>query len=235
MIKGKLLIVDDKKSIRDIFINTFEEYLVVAVGSGNEALQILRAPHDIDLVVLDVMLPDVTGIDVLREIRRINPLQKVVMLTAYDSKGVIIDALRARADEFIEKPFDVEATKKIFERLLEKTNADNPEETNRNESKIRWVQRMVKRNYQNSIFLKDISKQICLSPKYLSRLFKQKTGKSFNEYKLALRMNEAKKLLTETDSTISQIAYKVGYQTPESFIKMFRKFVGTVPSRYRGY
>jgi len=234
MAREKILVVDDEKSVRDAFLASFEEYNIVAVASGEEALKILRSPNDIDLVVLDVVMSGITGIELLREIKSINPGLKVIVITGCNSKDIVIEALRADADEYIDKPFDIQRTKDIFEKLLNKSKGNNREETGNAECKIKQAQRFIKRNYNEQIALRDIAKEIFLSPKYLSRIFKERTGSSFNEYKLSLRIRAAKKLLIKHGYTISQIAYKVGYHNPESFMKMFKKFTGLTPLQYRG-
>lgn len=233
MIRGKILVVDDEKRIRDTFIDAFEEYKIIPAASGEEALNILKCPHDIDLVVLDVMMPGLTGIELLREIKKMNPNQKVIIFTGCDSKDIVIEALRGQADEYMDKPFDIKEAKKIFERLLSRKESFAEEETTDIKRKIKQAQRLIERNYNKSILLRDIAREIFLSPKYLSRIFKEKTGRSFNKYKIAFRIQAAKQLLKKTELTISQIAYKVGYQNPESFMKIFKKFTGVVPSQYR--
>ncbi len=115
----KILVVDDEKIIRDTFIAAFDEYRIIPVAGGQEALNILNRPNDIDLIILDMMMPGLTGIELLREIKRINSNRKVIILTGYSSTDVVIEALRVGADEFIEKPFDIKQTQEIIERLLE--------------------------------------------------------------------------------------------------------------------
>ena len=116
------MVVDDEKIIRDTFVAAFDEYRIIPVASGQEALNILNRPNDIDLIILDMMMPGLTGTELLREIKRINPNYKVIVLTGYSSKDVVIEASRVGADEFIEKPFDIKQTLKIIKRLLDRKN-----------------------------------------------------------------------------------------------------------------
>ncbi|MBN1409352.1 MAG: helix-turn-helix transcriptional regulator, partial [Spirochaetales bacterium] len=76
-------------------------------------------------------------------------------------------------------------------------------------------------------------KIIFLTPKYLSKIFKEQTGKCFNEYKLDVKMKYAKELLQNTGYNIDQIAYKLGYKKSESFIKIFKKFSHLTPTEFR--
>lgn len=233
MYKEKILVVDDDKNVRLSFAASFDEYKVVLAENGQEALEILKRPHNIDLIVVDMMMPGLTGIELIKEIKKINPQQKVVLLTGYSSKDVAIEALRSDADEYIEKPFDVKRIKETFNRLLSEKNELKEAGMDNGESKVVQAQRFITRNSNKSVTLRDISKEIFLSPKYFSRMFKEKTGKGFARYKIELKMETAKDLLAKTDFTINQIAYKVGYVNPASFMKIFKKVTDFTPSQYR--
>jgi two-component system response regulator YesN len=88
-------------------------------------------------------------------------------------------------------------------------------------------------NYASRIALQDVAKYTCLSPNYLSQLFKQETGKSFLEYLTHCRVEAAKKLLVQSSLTISEIAFKLGYDMPSYFSEVFKKSEGLTPSQYR--
>ena len=229
----KILVVDDNRNIRDIFTFAFDEYNIVTAKSAEEALSILKKPHDIDLIVLDVMLPGINGLELLRELKEKSKDCKVVIMTGYSTKDIAIEALRREADEYIEKPFDIEATREIFGRLLRDKRKRDERNAGDGGDKISFTKRLIERNYSRPLCLQDISKDLFLNYKYLSRIFKEKTGKSFNEYKLELKIASAKELLVRTNYSVSQIAYKVGYHNPNSFMKMFKKFTGLTPSQYR--
>lgn len=93
----------------------------------------------------------------------------------------------------------------------------------------------VNKNYfDNDLSIITISKSVFLSPNYLSLLFKEKTGKTINQYITEVRMENAKRLLNNSDSSITEIANRVGYGDPKYFAKVFRKMVGINPSEYRG-
>ncbi|MBI4309179.1 MAG: helix-turn-helix transcriptional regulator, partial [Candidatus Omnitrophica bacterium] len=70
-------------------------------------------------------------------------------------------------------------------------------------------------------------------PKYLSRLFKEKTGAGFNDTRLEIKIRMARKLLTSSVLPIHEIADKLGYKNMESFIRIFKKMTGHTPAAYR--
>ncbi len=231
ILKGTILVIDDDKRVRDVFEEAFDEYKTIAVRNGAEGLAVLRRPHAVDIVILDVLMPGMNGIEVLKTIKSISPLQKVVILTGCDSRDIVIEALRGQADEFIEKPFDIEEMRLVLERLLRQTQKedcfiDMP-------GKIELAKDFIRRNYDRPIRLEDVAREVYLSPKYFSRFFKERTGKTFNEYRIELRMTRARELLSGTNLTVSQIASRVGYQNSEAFIKIFKKMTGVAPSNIR--
>ena len=102
----RILIVDDEEVLQDVLKSLLrhEGYETASARSGEEALTILRQ-GDIDLVLLDLMLPGMSGQEVLQQIRREDPSQVVVMITAFSSVEGAISAMREGAFHYIPKPF----------------------------------------------------------------------------------------------------------------------------------
>ncbi|HQQ05540.1 MAG TPA: response regulator [Candidatus Omnitrophota bacterium] len=228
-----ILIVDDDAEFRSELHSALDCYDEIEAASGKEAMYLLRKPNQIDLVLLDVMMPGSNGTDVLREMKRYSPRLAIVMLTGYSSKDVAVEALKGHADEYIEKPLDIDKTKEIIERLLQARRGESDAAACGRDGKIGKVKRFIERNAQKKVTLKDAAQAVFLSPKYLSRIFKQETGMGFNEYKLKLMIERAKDLLAGTGFTISQISDRLGYQNAESFIRIFEKMTGMAPTRFR--
>ena len=231
--RERVLIVDDDNVFRSEFKDCFEEYGITEAANGEEALAILKKPNEIDLVFLDVRMYGLNGLDVLSRIRKLNAKLRVVMLTGYGSKDVAVDALRGQADDYIEKPLNIEVTRQIIEKFLGNCRGEAGLDSIDAAQKIERVKEFVRRNVFKKVTLKDASQAVCLSPKYLSRIFKELTGEGFNEYKLALKMNEAKNLLVTTGYTVEQITDKLGYETAESFIRQFKKNTHKTPGAFR--
>jgi len=227
-------IVDDDAEFRSEFAETLQDdYQVTEASCGSDALRILAKPNDVDLVILDVIMPDVRGTTVLRQIKEMAPGLAVIMLTGFSSKEVAVDALKGAADDYVEKPVQVAKIKDSIARLLQKTRAKGDIITGGVDGKIERVKHFLKVNYHKSVKLEDAAKAVGLSPKYLSRLFRERTGKGFNTLKLEIKMEKAKELLAKTGSSINQVSYALGYENPESFVRMFKRITGKTPSSYR--
>jgi two-component system, response regulator YesN len=228
-----ILIVDDNEDLRKELRDFLEGYQVIEAASGEAALAILRRAHDIGVVILDVMMPGISGIDVLEEIRRTDARLGVIILTGHSSKDVAVEALKAHADDYIEKPINIKNFQYAVERLMAARN-NEPELSSLDlAGKLDKVKRFIEANGHKKISLTDAANAVCLSAKYLSRIFREQTGVGFNEYKFSVKIREAKKLLSHSGYNVNQLSEKLGYENPESFIRQFKKLVRQTPAQYR--
>lgn len=123
MEKGKILVVDDEEDLA-VSLKAFLEskgYSVVYSTTGTKALELFKS-NDFDIVILDIRMPDISGIEVLRKIREIEKEKKttacVIMITAYASETAPIEALKLGADDYIMKPFDLNDLLKSIEKNM---------------------------------------------------------------------------------------------------------------------
>ncbi|MDD4938967.1 MAG: response regulator [Candidatus Omnitrophica bacterium] len=229
----KILIVDDDAEFRQELRDYLQDYQVVEAANGMEALRIINRANEIGVVILDVMMPRISGTEVLSEIKKIEPDLGIIILTGHSSKDVAIEALKNRADEYLEKPSSIESLKEIIEKLLSKRNGEAEIDTANTEGKVLKVRRFIEKNCFKKTTLKEAAEAVCLSPKYLSRVFKEETGAGFNEYKLKIKIGSAKELLGKSGCNVNQISDKLGYENAESFIRQFRKLTRQTPSEFR--
>ena len=117
---ANLLIVDDEQGIRQLLTLVFARsgHAVRSAENGRRAMELLRQ-GPADLIVSDVKMPDMGGIELLREARELLPDVAVVMMTAFATVDTAREAFKLGADDFIQKPFDVDDLKLIVERALE--------------------------------------------------------------------------------------------------------------------
>ena len=110
------LIVDDEIEICNLFVKAFSENNKVhTANTGARALELFKAESP-EIVVLDLQLPDMSGIEVLRRIKSVSPGAVVIMLTAYGSADNTVEAMRLGAYEFINKPFELAYMRTILEK-----------------------------------------------------------------------------------------------------------------------
>ena len=95
------------------------------------------------------------------------------------------------------------------------------------------ILKYLEQHYQEDLSLSSVAERFSLSPGYFSTIFKKKAGHNFVHYLTSLRIREAKRLLLETQMTISEVALAVGYSSASFFIRSFKKTEGISPSEYR--
>ncbi|HHY81303.1 MAG TPA: response regulator [Clostridiales bacterium] len=98
---------------------------------------------------------------------------------------------------------------------------------------IQNIKEFIKDNYYKDITLDDIADYVFLSPVYISRLFKSKTGENFNDYLIRVRMENAIKFLDDPQYKVYEVGHKIGYQSTKYFYKLFKQFYGCTPTEYR--
>lgn len=115
---GKILIVDDEAGIRSILKRVLgKNHEVLEAENGREALEILRT-HRPDLLVCDLKMPEIDGMDVLRQVPEIDPDLVSIMITAHGSVEDAVQAMKLGALDYFRKPFDVEEVKVVVEKGL---------------------------------------------------------------------------------------------------------------------
>src|SRR5205085_4756898 len=127
--KIRVLIADDERGARlalEVPLR-LSGYNVAAVTNGREAIELGRQDH-FDVLLTDVFMPDIGGLDVIREFRRISPDTKVIAMTAQGSLEIAMEAISEGAVDFIAKPFDIEQVLSVVERAAERAQVA-PDET----------------------------------------------------------------------------------------------------------
>jgi DNA-binding response OmpR family regulator len=126
----RVLVVEDEAPIRDGLLSLLggQGLAVTGVGDGRQALEVL-AKERFDLVVLDLMMPFVTGLEVLREVRGRGDDVPVLVLTAKGSEEDVVAGLEAGADDYVTKPFGIRELVARARGLLRRVRTDKPDDT----------------------------------------------------------------------------------------------------------
>ena len=119
MFRRKILVVDDETEICSLFAKVLSEegYKVSTAGNGKEALKKIKKEEP-DLVLLDIIMPEMDGIETLAAIKKFNENIQVIMITAYGTIDTVIKATELGAYDYVTKPFDLEKAKGIIKRAL---------------------------------------------------------------------------------------------------------------------
>lgn len=241
-----VLIVEDNHDLRRYLKDCLREhYRTYDAENGEDALKILHA-EDIQIVVSDVMMPKMDGMQLLQQIKTNAVLSHipVILLTAKVAEESVIAGLKEGADDYIPKPFNLEILKLRIDRILQWSAANHekfrtidisPKEitvSSLDEKLIAKAIAAVEQNMDNSEFsVEDLSAAVGMSRGHLYKKLMSITGKAPLEFIRILRLKRGKQLLEQSGENISQIAWRIGL-SPKQFSKYFKEEYGCLPSAY---
>jgi two-component system response regulator PilR (NtrC family) len=136
---GDILIVDDERSMRE-FLGIYlrrEGYRIEAASGGNEAIASIKA-RAFDVIITDLRMPDVDGLTILAEAKRIRPDTEVIVVTAFSTTETAIAAMKAGAHDYLTKPFKIDEVGLVVDRAMEKRRLARENVALRDEIKGRY-------------------------------------------------------------------------------------------------
>lgn len=243
-----ILIVDDNEDIRFYLKdNLRRNYTVYEAVNGAEGWEKTKQLQP-DLVVSDVMMPVMDGMELCRAIKNDKHTSHipVILLTARTAAEPKMEAFQVGANDYVTKPFSFEmlqsrirnllAQQEAMRKLFQKQLEVNPTEisiTSVDEQFIRQSIDTVEQNISNPDFsVEDLSRALHMSRVALYKKLLALTGKSPLDFIKTIRLKRAAQLLEKSQFTISEIAYEVGFNNPKYFARTFKKEFGLLPSEY---
>ena len=243
-----LVIADDEYEIRHGLSSYFPwediGFQVISnVSNGKEVLDLI-SKLKVDALLCDIRMPVMTGIEVAEILHKNNENVSVVFLSGYKDFTYAQKAIEYGVKNFIVKPtkfselFDVftkiklDLDQKKPERMEEPPMVHNQELEPLQDPIITKIQDYIAANYRNAT-LEEAAKTVYMNPFYVSKYFKQKTGKNFSEYLFEIKMEESAKLLKDLKYKTYEISEMVGYRNSKNFTRAFRKHFGMTPKDYR--
>ena len=245
-IKGRLLITDDEKWICESLNLLFSRKgLDVSTAlAGQEAIDFLKTSST-DLIILDFNLPDMNGLEVLAEIRKINPDIPVIFMTGYGSETISIKAFKLGITDYFIKPFDPKAlVSRVLEIIGERkevaantaTELGLPLSINdeiEDSTGIGKAVKYLKDNYATRVSLEEVANVAGVSRYHFTRVFKKVMGISFTYYLNYLRVKKAEEALSSPEANISEVAFSVGFNSLRQFERAFKGSLGRTAAEYR--
>ena len=249
-VPSQILIVDDDTGYVE---SLSDAYGVVSAQSGRVAIERVRRRSDIDLAVIEYRLSDMSGIDVMKEIKDVAPSVLVIIVTAYGDEDVAVESFRNGARDYLKKPFSISELSTKIDFYLALRHADQQRRKNilpRSNTpaapgtppaavtpsqyhKIQQAVRFINDNYRTDICLDDVAGEAGMSPAHFSRIFKKVMGLPYQDYLNGRRITKAKSLLRTSAQSVTEIAVSLGFADPTGFGRIFKKLTGHTPSTYR--
>jgi YesN/AraC family two-component response regulator len=247
MSRERILVVEDDQSVGEVMVLALSEvYEVKRATTGAEALSIVRR-EPVTAVVLDYLLPDATGLDVLGELRSTKPWLPVIMVTGYGSEGVCASALKLGIRDYFPKPLSVFDLRQSLARILSEDRRGSRETFRHEEAdrlslvrfrsqpdpRIQKVAAMIQQRYWDRLTLPALAHEVGMSKYRLSRRFRGVMGVTLRSYLVRVRLEKAQALLTAMQASITEIAMTVGFGDLPRFDKLFKQYTGVTPSSFR--
>ncbi len=235
----RLIIIDDECKILEGMTNLFpwEEIGFTVVGQFSDSTAAMRfiETNPVDVILSDVKMPNLTGIDICKKLYN-NEKIKVVLFSSHQNYEYFRNAIQFAAEDYLLKPVKYPELLACFERVKKRLD----EEYQKNdevpigyyENIVATTVQYLKENYQNAS-LEEASERVNLSPSYLSKIYKEKSGENFSETLSSIRMSKAKELLDDFRYKSYDIAYYLGYDNPKNFSRAFKAYFNMSPSEYR--
>ncbi len=243
-----LLIIDDNDDIRHyITENLSERYNILDFDNAEDAYAVAQK-KDVSLIVCDIMLPGMDGIQFCKKIKSDLKTSHipVILLTARTSVEYQIEGYEKGADDYIVKPFSIRLLKTRIQNLIEQRNnlrkkirnldlePSNIAPTSLDEQLLRKAIGFIEENISNNEYsVNHLSKSLGLSHDNCYRKIKNLTGLSVVQFINSIRLRRAAQMLEKTDFSISEILYDVGFASPSYFTKCFKQQFGVSPKEYR--
>lgn len=230
-----ILVVDDDPETLDMHARIVQAQSssnrVLKARNGREALEVLeRTP--VDLLLLDLMMPEMDGFAVLEAMRQREATRHIPVIVV--TGQVLTEAEMARLNQGVATVlskglFTLEETLAHLEAALERQHRLSSEA----QRLVRKAMAFVQQHFHEPISRQDLARHVGMSEDYLTYCFRQELGMTPIAFLNRYRITQAKRLLKETDRTITEIALDVGFSDSGYFSRVFRREVGLSPEAFR--
>ena len=242
----QILVAEDEPIERMVLRKLLERNLgevcsVLEAKNGREAVA-LYTRHRPRLLLLDIALPGITGLEAARQIREQGGDCDIVFVSAYDNFNYAREAISLRARDYLLKPYREEELILTVEACMNadapqpvpEPNAPDPETEPTRLDYIRdRIGQYIHENYHTNLSLQRAAEAMNYSDTHFCRLFKQCFQVNFSAYLAAYRVERAKEQLLSTMDTVKDVGIACGYADTSYFIRVFKRITGTTPSEYR--
>ena len=257
--KPLLLIIDDNSDIRDMVSELMkDDYNIIRASNGSQGLK-KSAKYVPDLIICDIMMPGIDGIEVCDRLKSelVTSHIPVLMLTACTMDEQRLQGYESGAEGFLAKPFSSEilkaqarsliANRKRIKRLYDTGVTDIGLETAKeklittqntdidNEFYNNFIKLFTKHMGDPDLNVESLASQMGFERTQFYRKIKAITNYSPVELMRNLRLKKARVLLTSSEKSVSEIGYEVGFSTPAYFTKCYREMFGETPTETRSH
>lgn len=247
--KPMILLAEDNADMRRYIRKHLGAFELLEAADGERGLELARQSMP-DLVLSDVMMPKMNGYELCAGLKSDSQTSHipVVLLTAKSDQSERLEGLSLGADDYLSKPFDVRELNLRINNLISARRTiqvfyqnnglekviGHPDLPKRETTFLEKIQSYVREHIDNSeIKVSDLAEVVHMSERSLSRKLKALTGDTPKQMLMTIRMEQAARLLTHSDSNITRLSYDVGFTDASHFTRSFKKHYGMTPTEYR--
>jgi YesN/AraC family two-component response regulator len=237
-----VLIVDDetyaiegiKKCIDWKLFGINDIYTAYSMRAAKEIIRENR----VDIVLSDIEMPQGSGIDLLMWLSENSPSTISVFLTCHSDFNYAKQAIHLGVLDYLLKPISGDVLGSVLNKALnrlkkERVSNEDYQKDYLKDTRVEKIKSYIKQNIAHELSRDDIALHFHLNCDYLTRLFKQYTGKCISEYLIEERVKLAKDMLINTDMPVSRVANEIGYTNFSYFSMLFKKHVNMNPLAFR--
>ena len=223
---------------------------IAAYESSQTLLSDIQTGRHFDLLLLDIEMPGLTGLEVARKIRETDKNCAILFLTGFDKFDYARQAISVRAMDYLLKPYNEQELVFAVEDAIRQVSVPLPahpaqppapaEPLRREEDEdmrtaiIRAeISRFIDAHYREDISMQDAAAALRYSDAYFCKLFKQCFKVNFSAYLNEYRVNKARQLILDPRLSLKDIGAAVGYSDANYFTRVFKRLTGQTPSEYR--
>ncbi len=237
----RIVIVEDEDLVRQGIVHAvdWESIDCEVVGEASNGFAGLAVIKDRkpDLVVADIKMPVMDGIDMVRALRENGVICRVIFLTAYSDFSYAQHAVKLGAADYLLKPFRDGELEAAVKRALEASHAPvshvSPVQTVKYSRYVSEAVKYIDSHFGEDINLSAVADHLGLSESHLSHLFKNETGQSPGSYLIQTRIKAAMEMLKDCRSKVYEVAEQTGFRDIAHFSSTFKRIVGMSPSDYQ--
>lgn len=245
-----VLIVEDElleqEFLRSVVLDELTpEDTLLTCESGDQAVKLAKQ-HRPNIIIMDVLIPEMDGLNAIQEIRKFLPSACITVLSAYSDFSYAQKAISNRVFEYLLKPVKPTDFKQIFRRMLstvsdssaaieELPEIKSDEPKDERQYFIEEAVKYIKEHFRERLTLEMVASKVFVNPKYFSHVFKKEMGVAFTEYVINLKIQYACRLLETTNYPAYRISIECGFSDPSYFNRVFCAQMNMTPQSYRKF
>lgn len=242
----KILIAEDENIERKVLRKLLERNLgdhctVLEAKNGREAVELYEREQP-QLLLLDIQLPGISGLEAARRIRAQGGTCAVIFVSAYDDFNYAREAIGLRAWDYLLKPYEereliLTVEEGLREQPMDLAPGQLPGGESAGSARLGYIrenmERYIRENYHTNLSMQRAAQAMNYSDTHFCRLFKQCFKVNFSAYLTEFRIARAQELLSTTMHTVKEVGASCGYSDTSYFIRVFKRLTGMTPTEYR--